>query len=652
MARTPASSPASSPTPGAGLHAAAWFALFCVAALVVYHPALHGGFIWDDDGHVTRADLRSLGGLFRIWFERGATQQYYPLLHSAFWLEHKLWGDAVLGYHLLNVLVHATAATLFGLVLRRLAVPGAWLAAGLFLLHPVCVESVAWISEQKNTLSLALYLCAALAYLRFDRDRSTKFYCVATAVFVLALLTKTITATLPAALLVVFWWQRGRLETRRDVLPLLPWFLLGAIGGLNTAHFERTLIGAEGADFALGFLDRLVLAGRVFWFYAGKLAWPADLTFIYPRWTIDASVWWQWLFPAAGAGLLAVLFWWRSRSRAPLAVALLFGGSLFPVLGFVNVYPFIFSYVADHFQYLASLAVFAAAGAALARLPRGAAVAAGLGLTALVGVLARNQADMYRDRITLYETTLHRNPESWLMHNNLAVCFIDEGRLEEGRYHLGEALRIRPNLPHALSNLGDVLTQLGRPAEALPPLERSRELQPNYPEVHNNLGNALAALGRFADAEAAYREAIKLRPRYATAHCNLGLAFAQQGRTAEALAAFERAVQIDPRYADAHLNWAVGLTLDHRFPEAVPHFEQALQVAPLDMEASLLYGRALAQAGRHVDAVVRFRVAIAVNPKSAEAHMDMALSLRALGQHDEANTHYREAVRLNPALRR
>jgi hypothetical protein len=325
------------------------FALFFIAALAAYFPALRGDFLWDDAGHVTNPALQSWSGLLRIWFEPGVTQQYYPLLHSAFWLEHKLWGDAVLGYHLINVLQHALAATLFGALLRRLAVPGAWFAAGLFLLHPVCVESVAWICEQKNTLSLVLYLGAALAYLRFDTVRFPRRYVLATLLFVGALLTKTVTASLPAALLVVFWWQRGRLDWRRDVVPLLPWFVLGAGGGLFTAHFEKVLIGAQGAEFNLGALDRVVLAGRVFWFYLGKLAWPAELIFVYPRWNVDASVWWQWVFTLAGLALLGVLIWWQRRARGPLAAALLFGGSLFPVLGFVNVYPFIFSYVADHF---------------------------------------------------------------------------------------------------------------------------------------------------------------------------------------------------------------------------------------------------------------------------------------------------------------
>jgi len=353
------------------------------ATIIAYFPALHGGFIWDDDGHVTKPALRSLHGLWRIWTELGATQQYYPVLHSAFWLEHRLWGDAPFGYHLLNVLLHATAACLFGLVVERL-VPKpldrnasrssslgtscSTFAAFLFALHPVCVESVAWISEQKNTLSTVFYLLSALAYLRFDQNRKPRTYLLALGLFLLALLSKSVTATLPAALLVIFWWRRGSLSWKRDVVPLLPWFAIGAAVGLLTAWVERTfIIGAQGYAFDLSFLERCLLAGRVIWFYLGKLLWPANLIFIYPRWQVSAAVPWQYLFPIAAIAATAALWLIRRRTRGPLAGWLFFVGSLFPALGFFNAYPFIFSYVADHFQYLASLGIIATVAGGISR---------------------------------------------------------------------------------------------------------------------------------------------------------------------------------------------------------------------------------------------------------------------------------------------
>jgi tetratricopeptide (TPR) repeat protein len=612
-----APSPAAESSPADLLHwPARWvYALLVALVFVVYLPALQGGLLWDDAGHVTRPDLRSLGGLGRIWFEIGATQQYYPVLHSAFWFEHLLWGDATLGYHLVNVLLHATAAFLFGLVLRRLALPGAWCAALLFALHPVCVESVAWISEQKNTLSAVFYLAAALAYLRFDAQRTGRLYAWATLFFTLALLTKTVTATLPAALLVVFWFRRGRLEWR-DVRPLLPWFAAGALMGLATAHFERELIGAQGADFDFTLVQRVLLAGRVVWFYLGKLLWPAGLAFVYPRWTIDPASAWQWLFLLGAIGILAGFFVWRRRQRAPLAVALLFGGTLFPVLGFFNVYPFVFSFVADHFQYLASLSIFAALAAAWMRLggPRGAAwrgVSAALVLP-LLGALTWREAHTYRDLFSLYEITLRRNPDAWLAHHNLAIALARSGRIAEALPHAEAVLKLKPDYAPAENNLGDDLIQLGRPTEAIPHLER----------------------------------ALQLQPRYAVAHRNLGLALAMSDRTPEALPHFQQAAALDPSDAEAELNWGIGLMLTQGFPVAAPHFARAVDLAPRSLDVRMMYGRALVRAGRVEDGIAQFRAALDIEPNLADAHLELGSALRQTGRATEAEEHLREARRL------
>lgn len=658
MSRRPGNPPPPASLPGRS-GSFAWSGGWILAAislltLLAYLPALQAGFIWDDNGHVTRADLRSFAGLWRIWFEPGATQQYYPILHSAFWLEHLLWGDAPLGYHLLNILLHATTAFMFGRLLLRLAIPGAWLGALLFALHPVCVESVAWISEQKNTLSAVFYLAAALSYLRFDQDRCGTRYAWATGFFALALLTKTVTASLPAALLVIGWWQRGKLDWRRDVLPLLPWFALGACTGLYTAHFERTMIGAQGADFTLGFLERGLLAGRVIWFYLGSLAWPADLIFTYPRWMIDLASWWQWLFPAGALTLLAGLVWWQRRSRAPLAALLLFTGTLFPVLGFVNVYPFIFSFVADHFQYLASLAMFALAAAGLTRvtaaLPRwGSGSIQGLLLVTL-GALTWTQTGIYRDNETLYRATLARNPGSWMAHHNLAITLAESGRIEEAVTHLTATLKIRPDFPAALNNLGDNLTQLGRAREAIPHLERAVVLQPKYFQAHSNLGNALVAEQRLAEAIRHYEKALAINPAYAAAERNLGLALASGNRLAEAIPHFERAVQLQPDFADAEMSWGLALLLTNRFPEAVPHFDRAISLQPQSARLRSTYARALVQAGRYPEAILQYEATVRLDPSDAESHMNLALGLRQAGRLKEAGEHYQQAIQLNPNL--
>jgi protein O-mannosyl-transferase len=273
-----------------GSDAAVLFVALAAATLVAYAPALSGSLLWDDPQHLTRPELQSIGGLWRIWFEPGATQQYYPLLHSAFWLQSHLWGESTLGYHVINVLLHALSAWLLVEIARRLGSGGAVLAGFLFALHPVQVESVAWISELKNTLSGVFFFSSALAWLRYDEQRLRTRYVLALGLFVAALLSKTVTATLPVALLVIAWWRYRRIRWIEDAVPLIPFVLLGAAAGTFTAWYERTAIGASGSEYAFTFIERTLIAGRGVWFYLGTLVWPANLSFVYPRWSINEDI--------------------------------------------------------------------------------------------------------------------------------------------------------------------------------------------------------------------------------------------------------------------------------------------------------------------------------------------------------------------------
>jgi tetratricopeptide (TPR) repeat protein len=607
--------------------------LIAVATCVAYLPAMNGQFIWDDDAHVTAPELRSLHGLERIWFDLGATQQYYPLLHSAFWVEHRLWGDNVLGYHLANLLEHFTAMCLVYLILVKLKVPGALLAAAIFALHPVQVESVAWITEQKNTLSAVFYLSAMLAYLHFDQTRKPAPYLTALGLFILGLLSKTVTATLPAALLVIFWWQRGGLSWRRDVRPLIPFFLLGAVAGCFTAWVERNLIGAEGASFELTILERGLLAGRVMWFYLGKLVWPTNLIFFYPRWDLDTQVWWQWLFSLCAVLVLAALWFLRRRWRAPLAGWLFFVGTLFPVLGFFNVYPFIISFVADHFQYLASLGmiVLAAAGLALTSsqlLQLWQPLASALGVL-LVGVLAAltwQQAHMYSDVVMLYQTTIDKNPTCWLAYNNLGVVMARNGDLQSAIEHFQQALKIKPNYHEAHNNLAVELAKTDQTA-AIQHLERAIQIKSDYADAHYNLGNSFAAEGRTDEAIDQYQQAIRLKPNYVEAYNNQGTVLKRLGRLPEAIELFRQALELNPNYFEVHFNLADALFKQGHAQEAIEHYQQALQAKSDDVDSWASLALAYAAVHDSTKAIVAGEQALQF--AQAQGEVEQAKSIEA-----------------------
>jgi tetratricopeptide (TPR) repeat protein len=611
--------------------------LIVLATFVAYLPAVRGGFLWDDDAHVTKPELRSLSGLYRIWFKVGATQQYYPLLHSAFWIEHQLWGDGVIGYHLVNIALHACAAVMVMFILRRLlmekkvswADPAAFLTAAVFALHPVHVESVAWITEQKNTLSAVFYLAAMMTYLRFDRTRRRGLYLWATALFIGGLLTKTVTASLPAALLVIFWWQRGKLSWKRDVLPLMPWLALGLIGGLFTAWVEHDLIGAKGQAFELSAIQRFLLAGRVVWFYLSKLFWPAELIFIYPRWTVDASSWRQWLFPLGLIALFMGLLILAKKCRAPLAALLFFVGSLLPVLGFFNVFPFLYSFVADHFQYLASLGVIAlACGGGVALLSRVSTPAVRavsiLALPAILGVVTFRQCRMYADVVTLYQSTIDKNPGCWLAHNNLGLFLSSVGRYDEAIASYQEALRLRPATPESLGNLATALVGVGRFQEAIDRLQEALRYIPDGATLHSNLGGALVAAGRPADAIAEFRRALELAPDLPGVRAQLDLAVAATQTPEAAISTYQKILRDEPGNTQARFYLGVLLTQAGHMEEAIDQFQKLVQINADHFEAQNNLALLLSNAGRLAEAIPHFEEAVRLRPGQIEIQMNLA----------------------------
>ncbi len=598
-----------------------WYPLLISIVALAYLPAWHGTRLWDDNGHLIPVELRSGAGLWRIWFDLGTTQQYYPVAYSLFWAQARLWGDHYIGYHLVSIALHASSAFLTLLILRRLAVPGAALAAVLFALHPVHVESVAWMSELKNTASGAFFLGSGLLYLAFDDTRRRHSYVGALLLYACALLSKSVTATLPAGLLVVMWWRRGRVEWRRDVAPLLPFFAVGAAAAVMTAWFEKTFVGAYGRDFLLTPVDRILVAGRATLFYLGKLAWPSPLIFMYERWTVSQSVWWQYVFPVLTAGLVACAWMIRRSSRAPLAALLFFLVTLSPALGFVDVYPFRYSFVADHFQYLASLGVLTLfAATVVSTLERRAftrhepVLIACAGL--LLGTLTWNQSGQYRDGETLYRATLDRNPSAWLAQNNLATLIAHRSPTDqrEALQRYEEAIRLNPNDGMLRDNLATTLAELGRLPEALEQQREAVRLSPRYPTAHVNLGIDLQNLGRFNEAIEAYRSALALDPTISQARINLGLALAQAGSVDDGVTVLRAVVASSPADGNAH-------------------------VALADV---------LESAGRVDEAEREYNSALACSPDNARAHVGLATVLLNTSRPDQARSHLDAALRVAP----
>lgn len=538
--------------------------LIAVATFLAYLPALRAGFIWDDDHYVTaNLALRSLAGLRDIWFDPKATPQYYPLVHTTFWIEYQLHGLHPAGYHFVNIALHALTAVLFGFAFQRLSVPGGWIAAAIFALHPIGVESVAWVTERKNVLSGALYAASLLAYISFEERRNSSAgglrgaYSLSLGFFVGALLSKTVACTLPASILILAWWRNGRVR-RRDILPLLPFFAAGAVFGLLTAWLETHHVGARGDEWNLSILQRALLAGRALTFYAWKIMIPTNLAFSYPRWTINPARPVDWI-PALGCIVaLGVAVAIRKKfGRGPAAALLFFAVTLSPALGFINVFPFRYSYVADHFQYLAGLGPMALAGGLFATALREApALRRNLLLTlagAIFGALAVAtfaQARIYHNQETLWLDTLAKNPESMLAYSNLGSVYADRGQYEAAVLVFEEGLKHEPRDADLLGNLGGALTQLGRHPRAIEVLTLCIEIEPGNPWAQNNLGVALSAVGRAEEAKEAFRRAIAAHTKMIESYRNLARLLAASGQRGEARAILRAGIGFNPGNSD------------------------------------------------------------------------------------------------------
>ncbi|MFP4085190.1 MAG: tetratricopeptide repeat protein [Desulfobacteraceae bacterium] len=535
--------------------------LIALLTLIIYIPAIKGGFIWDDDTFLTQNPLiRASDGLHRFWFSTEAPD-YFPLTSTTLWIEWRLWGENATGYHVVNVLLHVLNSLLIWVVLKRLSIPGAWLAALIFAVHPVNVESVAWITERKNLLPMAFFLLSILAYLRFDKNGKCRFYIFSLTAFVLALLSKTSIIMLPFVLLGLIWWQRGRI-TVKDLVRSVPFFIISVIMGGITVWFQYHNAIGDTIVRDDGFLSRLAVAGWAVWFYIYKALLPVNLNFVYPRWDTTQLSPLSFIPLICLAALIAAFYYYRKTWGKPFLLGSgYFVITLFPVLGFFNIYFMKYSLVADHWQYTSIIGIIALIVGLIAykykdwkRAYRRAALSAAVVLTCVLSLLSWNRADIFAESETLWKDTIRKNRECWMAYDILGANLAQKGKRQQAISHFRKALEIRPDYPKAHSNLANVLYDQGYVDQAFRHFEKALEVNPNAVEVHYNYGTALAERGKIKDAVDHYLKAIGLEPDLLQAHYNLGILYAQQKKFKDAVRQFSEVLRIDPGHKSAQQN--------------------------------------------------------------------------------------------------
>jgi Flp pilus assembly protein TadD len=676
-----------------------------IVAFVIYWPALSGQFIWDDAAYVTASPLiRAADGIYRMWFTTEPID-YWPVTNTLYWFEWRAWHSDPTGYHVLSACLHVANALLFWRILRRLDIQYGWLAALLFVAHPVNVESVAWIAERKNTLSMLFLLVSTLLYLESDptvrlsassgdpkpeprrsrkiqtartagppdrqpdRSNTRLWYLLSVLAFLLAMLSKGSVAAFPAMLLLLAWWQRGNL-TRTDVTRVLPYAAIAIVLTVVNIWFQARHVTGPLRDITP--LERLLGAGAIVWFYLSKALVPVNLMFVYPEWHTRADDW-RWWVPLAAVISTTVILWRMRRRDSGRGLFLAWGVlclALVPVLGLTDAYYMRYSPVADRYAYLALLPVTAVVAAGLHLLGRrierwssrtnGVAIArlVAVCLAMVLGFATWRQSRLYADSTTLWAATLQRNPTCWLCEVNLVVPLVASGSssdLTEAMPHLNAAIRINPRAPESHAGLGVVLQKMGRLDEAVDEYERALALNPHFSEARSNLiiareqlGISQAANDRFDEAAATLRLVLQEAPDRAAAHRELAYALLRLGRTDDSIAHAREAIRLEPASPDNHGTLAEIWRDLHRQNEAIAEYQEAVRLAPTSAEWHNNLGAALLDADRLEDAVREFRDAVRWDPRSPQAHRNLGVALAQMGQPQEAAVHLREALRLQP----
>lgn len=669
MAKPPESTP-----PAPARARVVWLALgLALATVVLYWPAMRGGFVNYDDPDYLTANRHVQAGLtwdgVRWAFTTGHASNWHPLTWLSHMLDWQLFGEQPWGHHFTSVLLHGVNAALVFLAFRALA--GAlWpslVAAILFAAHPLRVESVAWLSERKDVLSTACWLLATLAYAAYARSArdgpwKNPWYWLTALWMALGLMSKPMLVTLPFVFLLLDYWPLRRtpwlpsVEGAPPPRPLtalvvekIPLLALVVASSVITYLVQRAG-GAVSPLTGLPIEARLGNAVVSYIRYLGKALWPTDLAVLYPHpgyWPIGVVAGCAVLLLALTAGA-----WWLRRRQPWLVVGWLwYVGTLVPVIGIVQVG---IQSMADRYTYVPMLGLALAvtwAGFHLAARSEGwraGLVLVGVLYASFCLVLTRQQIGYWRDSEALFRRTVAVTKNNYLAYNNLGFDFSSQGRLEEAREMYERSLAINPNYEEARNNLGYALAKLGRPAEAIPHYEAAIRLKPALAEAHNNLGNALSEVGRADDALAAYRRALELKPDHADAHNNLGIALAMRGEFDAAIEHLETSLRFKPRNASAHGNLGNAYAVQRKFDDAARHYALALELNPRDAQTHNNLGNILAEQGKLVEAVARYERALQLNASNPEAQFNLGIVLLRQGRTAEAIPRFREALRLKP----
>jgi tetratricopeptide (TPR) repeat protein len=645
------------------LPASFWVGVIILPILVFasYWPSMRGEFLWDDDYYVTNnSALVSQDGIERIWVgvknpRTYPVPQYYPMTHTSFWVQTR-WHDfnkplSPTPFHVVNVLLHVFSAWMLWAVLRRLRVPGAFFAAAIWAVHPVQVESVAWITERKNVLSGFFFFASMLVYMRFAEldeappkeqrgalalpDERWKLYALALILFICSILSKSVTGSMPAIVLLLIWWKRGRIKSS-DVLPLIPFFACALAMGITTSYFERNIVGAQGDEWSYTPIQRLFIASGAVWFYASKVIFPWKLAFFYSKWNLQSPLLIGALLGAIA--IVAALFGMHRRiGRGPVVAVLLFAGTLFPALGFINVFPMRYSYVADHFQYLACAALIAGAVWLLHRFLKQPIVFVAI-CSAILGIftaLTFKQNFVYRSGYSLWKDTISKTPDAWIAHNNLGVLLREANMLDEAENEFRTVLDYRPDQVEAIMNIGlvhekrgDIDGAISVMHDAITAADKDPIHAPSYAKLYWNLGRLMSKKGDLQASQLAFRASVELDRRYVPGIIGMGEVLFKRGDLVNAQKWLERALEIDPFNYQAHADYGNVLAAQGDAANAMKEWQKVLDHDPNDAMTLNSVGALFMKMEQFDAAIFMLKRALQQKPDFEEAQKNLVAAIR------------------------